>query len=49
LDIQGFNEPDLGSQSNIKPADAAAAWKKWMEPVSLIIFHFLQYSTDVAF
>ena len=27
-----FNEPDLGSQANLSPAAAAAAWKQYMEP-----------------
>jgi hypothetical protein len=31
-EILGFNEPDLGSQSNISPADAAAGYLKFMEP-----------------
>ncbi|TFK45938.1 hypothetical protein OE88DRAFT_1668575 [Heliocybe sulcata] len=30
--LLGFNEPDLSSQSNISPQDAAAAWKQYMEP-----------------
>ncbi|KII84389.1 glycoside hydrolase family 128 protein [Plicaturopsis crispa FD-325 SS-3] len=30
--LLGFNEPDLSSQSNLSPADAAAAWKTYMQP-----------------
>ncbi|KAI0804768.1 hypothetical protein BC629DRAFT_1283556 [Irpex lacteus] len=30
--LLGFNEPDLGAQSNLSPAAAAAAWKQYMEP-----------------
>lgn len=30
--LLGFNEPDLGSQSNLSPADAAAGWKTYMQP-----------------
>lgn len=30
--LLGFNEPDLGAQSNLTPQQAADAWKKWMEP-----------------
>jgi Glycosyl hydrolase catalytic core len=27
-----FNEPDLSTQSNISPTDAAAGYKTWMQP-----------------
>ncbi|KAK6000811.1 hypothetical protein QM012_003536 [Aureobasidium pullulans] len=30
--LMSFNEPDLSSQSNMSPADAAAAYKTWMMP-----------------
>jgi len=30
--LLAFNEPDHASQSNMSPADAAAAYKKWMQP-----------------
>ncbi|KZS93499.1 hypothetical protein SISNIDRAFT_485743 [Sistotremastrum niveocremeum HHB9708] len=30
--LLGFNEPDLSSQSNLTPAQAAAAWKTYMQP-----------------
>ncbi|KAL1310894.1 hypothetical protein AAFC00_001125 [Neodothiora populina] len=30
--LMSFNEPDLSSQSNISPEDAAAAYKTYMEP-----------------
>ncbi|KAI0689674.1 glycosyl hydrolase catalytic core-domain-containing protein [Cytidiella melzeri] len=30
--LLGFNEPDLGAQSNISPEDAAKAWKTYMQP-----------------
>lgn len=30
--ILGFNEPDLSSQANILPADAAAGWMEYMQP-----------------
>ncbi|KAL8287640.1 hypothetical protein RQP46_003498 [Phenoliferia psychrophenolica] len=30
--LLGFNEPDLSSQSNISPKDAAAAWLQNIEP-----------------
>ena len=30
--ILGFNEPDLGSQANISPSDAAAGYHIYMEP-----------------
>lgn len=30
--ILGFNEPDLGTESNISPADAAAGYMQWMQP-----------------
>ncbi|KAI0338341.1 hypothetical protein BDW22DRAFT_706096 [Trametopsis cervina] len=30
--LLGFNEPDLGAQSNLSPEAAAAAWKTYMEP-----------------
>lgn len=30
--LLGFNEPDLSSQSNMSPAAAAAAWKKYIQP-----------------
>ncbi|GJE93989.1 glycoside hydrolase family 128 protein [Phanerochaete sordida] len=30
--LLGFNEPDLGAQSNLTPQQAAAAWRQWMEP-----------------
>ncbi|KAM0748409.1 hypothetical protein T439DRAFT_382248 [Meredithblackwellia eburnea MCA 4105] len=30
--LLGFNEPDLSSQSNINPSDAATLWKANMEP-----------------
>ena len=32
LACRSFNEPDLGAQSNLSPAAAAAAWKQFMEP-----------------
>jgi hypothetical protein len=32
-EILGFNEPDLGSQSNISPSDAAAGYLEFMQPV----------------
>jgi len=32
--LLGFNEPDDPSQANLSPADAAAAWKQYMEPFS---------------
>lgn len=31
-EILGFNEPDLGSQSNINPSDAAAGYLEFMQP-----------------
>ncbi|PSR76383.1 hypothetical protein PHLCEN_2v8479 [Hermanssonia centrifuga] len=30
--LLGMNEPDLGAQSNLSPAAAAALWKQFMEP-----------------
>ncbi|KAK8206930.1 hypothetical protein M8818_004765 [Zalaria obscura] len=30
--LMGFNEPDLSSQSNLSPSEAASAWKTYMEP-----------------
>jgi hypothetical protein len=30
--LLGFNEPDLGAQSNLSPQAAAAAWKAHMQP-----------------
>lgn len=30
--LLGFNEPDIPSQSNMSPEDAAAAWRTYMEP-----------------
>ena len=27
-----FNEPDLSSQSNLTPQQAASAWKQWIQP-----------------
>lgn len=27
-----FNEPDLSSQANLSPADAASAWKTYIQP-----------------
>jgi hypothetical protein len=32
--VLAFNEPDLSSQSNLSPAAAAAAYKKWMQPLA---------------
>jgi hypothetical protein len=31
--IFGFNEPDIPSQSNLSPADAAGMWKQYLEPL----------------
>ncbi|TCD60528.1 hypothetical protein EIP91_009936, partial [Steccherinum ochraceum] len=30
--LLGFNEPDLGSQANMSPQEAADAWKTYIEP-----------------
>jgi hypothetical protein len=30
--LLGFNEPDLGAQSNLSPQQAADAWKKYIQP-----------------
>ncbi|GJE87228.1 glycoside hydrolase family 128 protein [Phanerochaete sordida] len=30
--LLGFNEPDLATQSNLTPQEAAAAWRTWLEP-----------------
>jgi hypothetical protein len=30
--LMSFNEPDLGSQSNLSPSDAAAGYKTYMQP-----------------
>ncbi|KAK7448756.1 hypothetical protein VKT23_013488 [Stygiomarasmius scandens] len=30
----GFNEPDLGSQSNLSPTEAASIWKQFIEPLA---------------
>ncbi|GAA6039787.1 hypothetical protein JCM8097_004221 [Rhodosporidiobolus ruineniae] len=30
--LLGFNEPDLDTQSNMTPEDAASAWKQYMSP-----------------
>ncbi|BGP23877.1 glycoside hydrolase [Rhodotorula toruloides] len=32
--VFGFNEPDLDTQSNISPKDAADAWKQHIEPLA---------------
>ena len=31
--VLGFNEPERGEQANISPADAARAWKEYIEPL----------------
>ncbi|THU93088.1 hypothetical protein K435DRAFT_861858 [Dendrothele bispora CBS 962.96] len=30
----GFNEPDLGSQSNLNPTEAASLWKQFIQPLA---------------
>jgi hypothetical protein len=30
--LLGFNEPDLGAQSNLSPQQAADPWKKYVQP-----------------
>jgi hypothetical protein len=32
--LQVFNEPDLGSQSNLSPTEAASLWKQYIQPLA---------------